>query len=411
MHVASGIPPLDLFTVKVMALVTVLAVSAATLLAWRINSRVAGMRLFAIGMMSLSGGGLLGLARVLVPGNVIIVACNIFMFGGMICVAQGIRRFRGFPSLSRFAVALIAVAVGVFFLYWVFARDSFGARVGVISCGFALLTMDAACSMFRCVPASDRRIYWPTGVTFAFAAIYMIVRTGAAIAGAYGPGLFAPVPVELASTVCANIAYILCAFGMVLASNAQLSFEAQKMALFDPLTNLPNRRLLLDRMEEAEHAAREANVRLGIVYLDLDGFKEINDNLGHAVGDDVLRQVSSAMKNVLRYGDCLARIGGDEFVVLVEHVGSREELAILTTRVQGAVEKTALSEALAGPVRISCGFAIFPDDGRTTQEVMRVADVAMYREKRRARIERRRPVVEIQPATARSTRAASRTTA
>src|SRR6185312_7853118 len=230
MHVAAGIPPLDLFTVKVMALVTVLTVSGAIALAWRINARVAGMRLFALGMLSLSAGGLLGLARILITGSAIIVACNIFMFGGMICVAQGIRKFRGFSSLSIPAVAMIAVTATVFFLYWIFERNSFSARVGVISCAFALLSMDASWSMFRGVPPSHRVIYWPTGLTFAFAAGYLVVRSAAGMAGAYGAGLFSPVPVELASTVCANIAYVLCAFGMMLASNAQLSIEAQKTA-------------------------------------------------------------------------------------------------------------------------------------------------------------------------------------
>jgi diguanylate cyclase (GGDEF)-like protein len=398
MHLASGIPPLDPFTVKAMALVTVLTVSAATALAWRINARVAGMRLFALGMMSLSVGGLFGLSRVLIPGNAVIIACNLLMFGGMVCVAQGIRRFRGFDPLPRSAVAMVVVLVTVFFLYWVFARDSFGARVGIISCGFALLSVDAAASMFRRVPPGDRLVYWPTGITFSFAAMYLVVRTGAAISGAYGAGLFSPVPVELASTVCADIAYVLCAFGMLLASNAQLSFEAQKLALFDPLTNLPNRRLLVDRMNEAEASARAANRKLGIVYLDLDGFKQINDTLGHAAGDDVLRHVSASMKGVLRYGDCLARIGGDEFLVLVEHVNSRDELSILAARLQNVVENVRTPEIFASPLRISCGVALFPDDGRTSQEVMREADVAMYREKHRARIERRRPAMDSQPA-------------
>ncbi|HWF09136.1 MAG TPA: GGDEF domain-containing protein [Bryobacteraceae bacterium] len=399
MHSLSGIPPLDLFTVKVMALVTIVTVSGATALAWRINAAVAGMRLFALGLLSLAAGGLLGLARVTVSGSAIIIACNLFMFGGMICVAQGIRKFRGFPELPRPAVAMFAVLVTVFFFYWIFARDSFGARVGIISCGFALLSMDAALSMFRGVPRADRRVYWPTGMAFAFAAMYLVVRTAAAMSGAYGAGLFSPVPVELASTVCANVSYVLCAFGMLLASNAQLSFEAQKLALFDPLTNLPNRRLLADRMREAETNARASNLKLGIVYLDLDGFKQINDDLGHSAGDDVLRHVSAAMKSVLRYGDCLGRMGGDEFLVLIENAAGREELSTLADRLHSAVETVRVPEALAMPLRISCGVALFPDDGRTAQEVMREADIAMYREKRRARVERRRSVVTAQDET------------
>jgi diguanylate cyclase (GGDEF)-like protein len=381
----SPLPRLDIFTVKVMTLVTVLTVTAATLIAWRSNPRVAGMRLFSLGLLSVSLGCLIGIARLVVSGDGIIIACNVFMFGGMIAVIQGIREFRGFAPLPRMLVVTLTTVVSIVYLYWIVVQNSFGARVGVISCGFGLLAIDAAASMFREVAAKDRRIYWPAGFAFTFAAVYMALRAGGALSGFYGANFLSPVPIELAATICASVAFIICAFGMLLASNAQLSFEAQRIALFDPLTNLPNRRLFLDRLLNAEETALATDGLVGIIYLDLDGFKLINDTLGHAAGDDLLGNVSAAMKGVLRSGDCLARVGGDEFVVLVEQLGSRDDLTVLAERLKEAVAEEPVPGDFAAPMRISCGIAVFPEDGRSAHDVMREADLAMYREKRRNR--------------------------
>src|ERR1035438_2700202 len=152
--------PLDLFTVKVMTLVTMLIVSMAAVLAWRINREVAGMRLFALGLLALMSGALLGLARIFVSGDAIVIACNVFMFGGMVTVAQGVRAFRGFQLLRQGLLTLLAGVVAVFFLYWLFVHESFGMRVGVISSSFILLASDASASMFRQGASRARLTYW-----------------------------------------------------------------------------------------------------------------------------------------------------------------------------------------------------------------------------------------------------------
>jgi diguanylate cyclase (GGDEF)-like protein len=377
--------PLDLLTVKVMTAVTVSIVSLAALLASRINRQVPGMRLFALGLVSVAVGSLVGLARLFISGHIILAACNIFMVGGMVTVAQGVRTFRGLPKWPRPAVAVLALIVASLFFYWLVVHESFGMRVAVISSAFALLSADAATSMYRRVSPADRLMYWPTGFAFAFAAFYLSIRAASAFAGFYGSGMLAPVPVELASTICANVAFIGCVVGMLLASNTQLRHESQRLALFDPLTNLPNRRFILDRLLDAEQRTVTSGFRFGIVYLDLDGFKAINDTLGHAAGDDLLRNASAAMAGVLRSGDCLGRIGGDEFVVLAEHVETRAQVTALADRLKSVVEATPVTANPVLRMRISCGVAIFPDDGTSAHDVMREADDAMYQAKRRRR--------------------------
>lgn len=392
MIIANSVPPLDLFTVKAMTLITMLIVSSATLLAWRINQRVAGMRLFALGLLALSSGAVTGISRVLIPGNLILISCNILMFGGMIGVTQSIREFRAFPPLPKLAVAALGSTVAVFFFHWLLVHDVFGMRVASISAGMALLTADASWSMLRMVAVRDRTIYWPTGIAFAFASITLITRTIAALSGQYGSSLLAPVPMEFAATICSNVAIVGCAFGMLLASNSQLRFDAEKLALYDPLTSLPNRRLLLDRLLAAEQRALSGGHQLGVIYIDLDGFKQINDTLGHAAGDELLRNVSAAMGRVLRADDCLARIGGDEFVVLIESADSRAQVVMLSERLKRAVESQQLPGDSAGSMRASFGSAVFPEDGLSAHDVMREADSAMYHAKRRNRM-KTQPVV------------------
>jgi diguanylate cyclase (GGDEF)-like protein len=332
-------------------------------------------------------GSVLGISRLLVPGSTIMLLCNVCVIGGLITIVQAIRTFTGLVTLPKSAVAVFVCVLTPPFCYWLYWRENFGMRVAVISAGMSLLCLDAAVSMIRRASRADRLIFWPTGFAFAFSACYLAARTFAAATGMYGPDLLAPVPMELAATICGDIAYVGCVFGMLLASNSQLRREAEKMALYDPLTNLPNRRLLLDRLLIAEQDALASGRRVGVIYLDLDGFKLINDTLGHEAGDDLLRNVSTAMSSVLRTGDCLARIGGDEFVVLVEGVENREHLALLADRLKRAVERESVPGDDLLKMRASCGVAVFPEDGTTGRDVMREADAAMYHAKRRSRVE------------------------
>jgi diguanylate cyclase (GGDEF)-like protein len=280
--------------------------------------------------------------------------------------------------------ALAGVVSGPFF-YWLFIHADFGRRVGVISLAMALLALDATASMIRGVPPIDRPTYWPPALAFGFTAAFLGVRTVAAFTGHYGADFLAPVPIEIPLTLCADVAYVWCAFGMLLASNTQMRDAAEKMAFFDPLTNLPNRRMLADRLLEAELRAIETGWQVGVIYLDLDGFKLINDTLGHAAGDEILRNVSAAMTPMLGQGDCLARVGGDEFVVVVEDLQGRAELALLADRLKAAVEGEKIPGDGLATVQTSCGIAIFPNDGESAHDVMREADTAMYRAKRQRR--------------------------
>jgi diguanylate cyclase (GGDEF)-like protein len=379
------LPHLDLFTVRVMTIISVFIASLATLFASRINSSVAGMRLFAFGLLSLCVGSALALTATVSPARAVVIAATVFRIWGMVSVLQGVRKFRGFPVFRGSSIAAMMSAFLLVFL--AFGAGNFGMRVATISLALAALAADASRCMIWRVAARHRLLYWPTGFAFAFASAYLMARALAALSPWYGAISSSPAAtIEMATGICANITFVGCAFGMLLASNMRLKEEAESLALFDSLTNLPNRRLLLDRLLAAEHRAITSGRKLGVIYLDLDGFKLINDTLGHDAGDNFLRDVSAVMQTMLGPRDCLARVGGDEFVVLVEDLTDRRDLANLAERLNSAVKSEPVSELFSEPMCASCGVAVFPDDGDSAHEVMREADMAMYHAKRQRRV-------------------------
>ncbi|MDH3230391.1 MAG: EAL domain-containing protein [Alphaproteobacteria bacterium] len=154
------------------------------------------------------------------------------------------------------------------------------------------------------------------------------------------------------------------------------------LALHDPLTSLPNRTLLMDRLDHAIAASRRGGTRLALLILDLDRFKEINDTLGHAVGDSLLVAVGQMLGSPLRASDTVARLGGDEFAILLPSVAGLEQARDVAERIAAATSQAFPVEDLMLDVGVSIGAALYPDHGETAADLMRSADVAMYMAKR-----------------------------
>jgi len=171
-------------------------------------------------------------------------------------------------------------------------------------------------------------------------------------------------------------------------SDVTAIYEAQQslhhLAHHDPLTELPNRLLFDDRLRLAIEQAMRNEQRCLLLFLDLDGFKVINDTLGHAAGDELLRIVGKRLRKLLRSSDTIARLGGDEFVILVGSINP-EYAAQLAQKILEQLRQPVLlgNEQLA--VTGSIGIAVYPDNGATSQELMRAADMAMYTAKSEGR--------------------------
>lgn len=187
-------------------------------------------------------------------------------------------------------------------------------------------------------------------------------------------------PITLNATEC----LLLTARDVSQLKNAQA--QIRHLAYHDPLTNLPNRALLMDRLSQQIALLKRHNLRGALLFLDLDHFKHINDSLGHPVGDIVLKVITARLEASVRLEDTVARLGGDEFVVLLSGLeGSREV-------VEGKVRELAdtLRELLAEPMSLdgqrlqvtpSIGVALIPDHGTTPADLLKRADIALYRAK------------------------------
>jgi diguanylate cyclase (GGDEF)-like protein/PAS domain S-box-containing protein len=155
----------------------------------------------------------------------------------------------------------------------------------------------------------------------------------------------------------------------------------EHVAHYDILTNLPNRLLLSDRLQQAIIRSQRQQTVVGVAYLDLDGFKAVNDSHGHDVGDELLIIVAQRMKATLREGDTLARIGGDEFIAVLSDLDYPETAEPLLMRLLEAAAAPVLIDHLTLQVSASIGVAIYPYDGTDSDQLIRCADHAMYQAK------------------------------
>jgi len=157
------------------------------------------------------------------------------------------------------------------------------------------------------------------------------------------------------------------------------------LAHHDPLTGLPNRLLFHDRLQNAIARSARHGGALAVMFIDLDRFKNVNDTLGHHVGDELLKQVAVALAGCLRDGDTLARLGGDEFIVLLEDVDGERGARAVAEKLMGLFERPVLVSGYELFVTGSVGISLFPQDAQDLNMLIRNADVAMYQAKARGR--------------------------
>jgi diguanylate cyclase (GGDEF)-like protein len=180
-----------------------------------------------------------------------------------------------------------------------------------------------------------------------------------------------------------NMQKSLISIGMILVMLEEQVSSNEWLALHDELTGLPNRRLFADRLSLAIERADRMRSRLALLILDLNGFKTINDTMGHQAGDQVLREVSGHLRKSVRATDTLARLGGDEFIIVATDLGVDQSLDHFMESVRSALEKPVMVEGQLMTVSASMGMAIYPDDADDSIKLLRIADQRMYALKQR----------------------------
>jgi len=167
-----------------------------------------------------------------------------------------------------------------------------------------------------------------------------------------------------------------------IAARKKVEEKIRYLAGHDELTELPNRALFNDRLENARSLAIRNKKKLGILFIDLDGFKDINDTLGHKAGDQLLQVVAQRLLTLVRQSDTVARMGGDEFIILLNNVETGTDTELVAKKILETLAQPIPLAGKMGLVGCSIGISIFPEHSRDLEKLISYADAAMYSVKR-----------------------------
>ncbi|TAN68334.1 MAG: EAL domain-containing protein [Methylobacter sp.] len=340
--------------------------------------------------------GFLGLClRGVIPDIVSIVIANSLVIAGGICIWVGIRSFFGLRwHWSLFALFILPAAalLSVFMIVWpsVSARQ-LSMSVLVIPIGvFIIRDILRQRSLALFMETNLLIGFIGAEALIHFIRIITIIITPTST-GSYILSTDQPDRVFLMLLFITSTARLLILITLV---NARLQDELNQLATQDPLTQLPNRRLLLERLKHSIDVERRSGKQLALLMLDLDRFKSVNDSLGHGAGDELLQQVAGRIQNRLRDIDMVARLGGDEFIVLLEDIAHPEDAARVAEQIVTDLSRpfqllrsNEVDHELGREVQIgaSIGISLYPQHGNHPELLMEQADTAMYEAKQAGR--------------------------
>ncbi|SHJ90927.1 putative bifunctional diguanylate cyclase/phosphodiesterase [Tepidibacter formicigenes] len=178
-----------------------------------------------------------------------------------------------------------------------------------------------------------------------------------------------------------GVIFIAYGFYKAIREKEKLLKKLKYVAYNDPLTNLPNRRVIENNLNSTINKALKNNSKVGILFIDLDKFKFINDSLGHSAGDYVLKEVASRLRKIIKKDDYIARLGGDEFIIILSDINDKDEIVHISRKILDNFEKPFILKEKSIHITCSIGISIFPENGKNIEELMKNADIAMYKTK------------------------------
>ncbi|HXH92720.1 MAG TPA: GGDEF domain-containing protein [Thermoanaerobaculia bacterium] len=318
-----------------------------------------------------------------VPDFVAIVLSNAILSLAFAKLFQALRSFVSRPADAVLVYAPV-VAVGLAEIVFTYVFPSIRGRV--VSVSPLIAFQFAACAATMLLGSPRRRSYVLTGVSFGLSACVLVLRTlYEGLRSGTLPSAFIATPMQTAVFGVGTFLPAISTFGFVLLCNDRLNLELVRQASIDPLTGISNRRALGEECARVIAAARRRGHRLAVLLVDVDHFKRINDDYGHASGDSVLQMLVATLRSELRPEDSFGRLGGDEFVVVLPAVDDTAA-RVVAERLRQAVEKTDfVIQGNPSRLQVSIGFALSGPGDDDLDALLRRADLAMYAAKRAGR--------------------------
>lgn len=371
------------FTLSTLIGAVALINSIAIVIVWRIHSGMPGLRLWVTAQFAFMAAWLPSLfVNIGVLNDPFFTVYNNSMnLGGMLLLLEGTLRFRSIGQ-ARVRLPWMLLVVAIIVTLSFANRSNDVARYLFHDAVAGLLLSGAAAGMLWRMAPHQRLAHTMAAFYILVEAAIYLARWGLAVAvmqdwTEMGPRAFNFVLFGGVAMCCLGTVY-----GLILSINAEAKRRVILTGLIDPLTGLDNRRALEQELARALAQRSRTGGLLGLVYFDLDRFKPINDRWGHAVGDAVLVAVADRLRQDMRTQDLAARIGGDEFVVLLPGLEDAAALETVARRLHQAIEGPLRRDQTVIDIRVSMGTALAPLHGEMPEDLLRRADGIMYAEKR-----------------------------
>lgn len=355
-------------------------------LIWRINRDMPGVQCWMVGAaLSLTSSFSLFLSIQLgLPEGMAPFISNSLSLPGNMLLMEGTLRFRGYASRRRWLFLLSLIPVFIL-ASWLNRFDAAARYIVHDSFTLAFLIVTAIAFVWR--PDSREELYANSLAAFGSALMGLTIGSRWFLALTGNEQMMAgtgSVATQWYLFTATNF-YIMWIFGISVACYFRSRQQVMQLAREDSLTGLPNRRCIDERIAQAINETRRSGQSFAVILLDVNNFKQVNDQLGHSAGDRLLVCIASRLLTVLRESDFAGRLGGDEFIVLAHPAESDEAVIGLIARLRQALEGPLDLPGSSFEIRISIGAAISPCDGDSADQLLGAADTRMYQNKAQAR--------------------------
>lgn len=376
---------LDLTTLTLVLMAMALSSNLVLLLIWLINRQMPGVFLWFVSSGMMLASVITNLISTLIelPPGVGAFVSNCFSLTGGLLIAEGALRFRGWQSARRWQIFLALIPLFIL-LSWINRFDAPARYLVHDSIMMVISIATATIMLWRFRDLEE----FSVNLMAAAGNVLMALVTGGRAAAAL---FYSESVVDgLSSTAtqwylfAAILFYMTWTFGLSVACYAKSRREVMQLAREDDLTGLPNRRSLDERLLLAMADARRREEEFAVIMMDVNGFKRVNDELGHRAGDALLVELATRLKQALREVDYAGRVGGDEFLIIVRGSNALKGLDTLVERLYGYLEGPMEFSDGRIDVKISMGFAEWPRDADTIDGLLRMADARMYQQKHSA---------------------------